>query len=380
MPPHVDKSMVLHSRTGTTTFDIGPWGLVLVALAAVWLLNACRQAEAPQAPEIRPVRVLKVDKRVGGDVVTLTGTVQAQTDVNLSFRVDGRMIERSPNIGDNVRVGQLVARLDPQNEESSLQSARAQLAAARAQLTEARANYDRMKELVAERAVSRAAFDQAEALLKTSESQVQSATSQVTLAENRLSYTRLVSGAAGVVTAIGAEPGEVVGAGRMILQLAKDAGRDAAFDVPARVKDAAPANPVIEVALTSDPRITTTGTVREVAPRADPVTGTFRVKVRLNNPPPAMRLGATVTGRMRLASAPAIEIPPSAVIRSERQPAVWVVDPASGTVATRAIEIRSSDPLRVEVAAGLNPGDVVVTAGIQALRPGQKVRLLETSK
>ena len=118
--------------------------------------------------------------------------------------------------------------------------------------------------------------------------------------------------------------------------------------------------------------------MREVSPRADPVTGTFRVRFRLDNPPAAMRLGSTVTGRMKLAAAPSIEIPPSAVSRADRQTAVWVVDPKTGTVAIRNIEIRSSDPVRVEVASGLNPGDIVVTAGVQALRPGQKVRLLET--
>jgi RND family efflux transporter MFP subunit len=181
-----------------------------------------------------------------------------------------------------------------------------------------------------------------------------------------------------VVTAQGAEPGEIVGAGRMIVQVAREGGRDAVFDVPARIKDAAPPNAVIAVVLTSDPKVTATGSVREVAPRADPVTGTFRVRVRLNNPPPAMRLGATVTGRLKLAAAAGIEIPPAAVVRSDRQAAVWVVDPKTGTVATRNIEIRSSDPNRVEVASGLNPGDIVVTAGVQALRAGQKVRLLET--
>jgi len=349
-----------------------------LAFASLALLSACNRAvEAPQ-PEVRPVRVITIEKRAGGDTVALTGSVQAQTEINLSFRIDGRMLERAANIGDTLQPGQLVARLDSQNEESSLQAARAQLAAARAVLNEARNNFGRFRDLVAENAVSRASFEQSESAMKSAESQVESAQSQVTLGENRLSYTRLNSDVAGVVTAQGAEPGEVVGAGRMIVQVAREGGRDAAFDVPARVKDAAPANAVITVSLTSDPKITATGVVREVAPRADPVTGTFRVKVRLNNPPPAMRLGATVTGRMSLASAATIEIPPSAVIRSDRQPAVWVVDPKTGTVATRSIEIRSSDPNRVDVASGLNPGDLVVTAGIQALRSGQKVRLLET--
>jgi RND family efflux transporter MFP subunit len=237
-----------------------------------------------------------------------------------------------------------------------------------------------MRDLVAENAVSRASFDQAEAGLRTAEAQVESAQSQVTLAENRLSYTRLVSTVAGVVTAQGAEPGEVVGAGRMIVQVAREGARDAVLDVPARIKDAVMANPQIVVSLTADPKVTAKGVVREVSPRADPVTGTFRFKMRLIDPPAAMRLGTTVTARLNLASAAAIGIPPSAVTRSDRQTSVWVLDRKTGTVSPRAIEIRSSDPMQVEVASGLNPGDVVVTAGVQALRPGQKVRPLEATQ
>jgi len=352
-----------------------------IAIAVIALpLAACNRATEVPAPEVRPVRAVTVAKRDGGETVALTGTVQAQTEINLSFRIDGRMTERLVNVGDAVRPGQLIARLDAQNEESSLQAAQAQLAAATARLAEARSNFVRFRDLVAENAVSRASFEQAETALKAAEAQVESAQTQVTLATNRLSYTRLVSEVSGVVTAQGAEPGEVVGPGRMIVQVAREGARDAVFDVPARVKDLAPAQPRIVVSLVSDPKITAMGTVREVAPRADPLTGTFRVRVRLVDPPAAMRLGATVTGRMALAAAPAIEIPPSAVIRADRQAAVWVFDPKTGTVATRGIEIRSSDPLRVDVASGLNPGDIVITAGIQALRPGQKVRLLETTQ
>jgi len=357
-----------------------PRAIVLAALATLTLLSACQRTEEKFAPEIRPVRAITIEKRAGGDTIALTGSIQAQTEINLSFRIDGRMLERTVNVGDTVRPGQLVARLDSQNEESSLQAAQAQLVAARARLAEARNNFTRFRDLVAEKAVSQASFEQTESAVKGAESQVETAQSQVTLGENRLSYTRLASDVAGVVTAQGAEPGEIVGAGRMIVQVAREGGRDAVFDVPARIKDAAPPNALITVVLTSDPKVTATGSVREVAPRADPVTGTFRVRVRLNNPPPAMRLGATVTGRVKLATAASIEIPPSAVSRSDRQAAVWVVDPKTGTVATRNIDIRSSDPNRVEVASGLNPGDIVVTAGVQALRAGQKVRLLENKQ
>jgi RND family efflux transporter MFP subunit len=348
-----------------------------LAIAAATTLAACqREVEAPP-PEIRPVRVITIGERAGSDSVTLTGTVQARPEVNLSFRVDGRLVERQVQIGDALRPGQVIGRLDPQNEESALQAARAQSSAAQARLVEARNHFARMQDLITDNSVSRAQYDQAESALRTAESGVEAAQSQVALAQNRLGYTTLVSNVAGVVTAVGPEPGEVVGAGRMIVQVARDGARDAVFDVPARVKDAAPANPRIAVALTADPRVTATGTVREVAPRADPITGTFRVRVGLADPPPAMRLGATVAGRMTLAAAPTIEVPPSAVTRSDRQAAVWVVDPKTLTVASRQIEIRSSDPNRVEVASGLKPGDVVVVAGVQALRPGQKVRLAE---
>jgi RND family efflux transporter MFP subunit len=351
---------------------------VFLAVASLTLLSACGPAAEPPPPEIRPVRVVTIEKLVAGETVSLTGTVQAQTEINQSFRIDGRLLERLVNVGDTVRAGQFIARLDSQNEESGLQSARALLAAARAQQVEARSNFGRMRDLVSENAVSRATFEQSEALQKTADSQVESAQSQVSLAENRLSYTRLMSTAAGVVTAQGAEAGEVVGAGRMIVQIAREGGRDATFDVPARVKEVVTPKTVMTVQLTSDPKVTANAVVREISPRADPVTGTFKVKFRLDNPPPTMRLGSTVTGRIKLAATPGIEIPPSAVNRSDRQTAVWVVDPKTGTVAIRNIEIRSSDPVRVEVASGLNPGDIVVTAGIQALRPGQKVRLLET--
>jgi RND family efflux transporter MFP subunit len=347
-------------------------------LATLALLGGCQREVHKPEPEIRPVRSLTVETRAAGSAVSITGTVQAQNEVNESFRIDGRLIERLVDVGEAVKAGQLIARLDPQNEESGVQAARAQFAAAQARLIEARANFERMRELVVEDAVSRAQFDQAEALRKTAEAQLEAAQSQVSLAQNRLSYTRLFASVTGVVTARGPEPGEVVGAGRMVVQVAREGARDAVFDVPAQVKDGAPKNPDITVALSSDPAVTAAGRVREVSPRADPVTGTFAVRVRLVNPPPAMRLGSTVTGRMKLDAAAGIGIPATALVRAGGKSAVWVVDPKASTVALRDITVGASDATTVQVASGLNAGDVVVTAGVQALRPGQKVRLLET--
>ncbi len=365
-------------------------------LAMLALLSGCQRAAEAPAPEIRPVRAMTIEKRDSSGIVALTGTVQAQTEINQSFRIDGRLVERTVDIGDNVKAGQLIARLDPQNEESALLSARAQLAAANAQMVEARSNFARMSELVVEDAVSRAQFEQAKALAQSAEAQVQAVQGQLNLAQNRLSYTRLVSDVAGVVTARGPQPGEVVSAGRMIIQVAREGARDAVFDVPAQIKDTAPLDPEVTVALGKEskapptrqpdiaislainPAVTAKGRVREVSPRADPVTGTFAVRVRLIDPPPAMRLGSTVTGRIKLDAVNGITIPAAALVRTEGKTAVWLFDAKTGTVALRNVAVGNSDAAMVQVASGLNNGDMVVTAGVQALRPGQKVRLLET--
>lgn len=349
---------------------------VLRTVVMLTVTAACGPAAEPVAPEIRPVRVLTIEERAGGDTVSLTGTVQAQTEVNLAFRIDGRMIQRLVNVGDRVRPGQLVARLDPENEENALRAARADVAAAAGQLVEARNHYERQSTLLRDGWTTKARYDEARQVLDTAESRADAAQAQLNIAQSRMGYTQLFADLAGTVTAVRAEAAEVVQAGRMIVQVAREDGRDAVFDVPAQIKDMAPADPEIEVALTMNPAVTAIGRVREVAPRADPATGTFEVRVGLADPPTAMRLGSTVTGRMQVGAAAGIEIPASALTRADGQPAVWVVDPDTAMVALRNIEVARHDAASVVVARGLAPGEMVVTAGVQALRPGQKVRLL----
>jgi len=167
-----------------------------------------------------------------------------------------------------------------------------------------------------------------------------------------------------------------VQAGRMVVQIARQDGRDAVFDVPANVKDMVPDNPEIAVALTMDPSVTAVGRVREISPRADPATGTWRVRVGLTDPPAAMHLGSTVTGRMQVGGIESIEVPAQALTRFETEPSVWVVDPATQTVALRQVEVLRFDPAGVLIGRGLEPGEQVVVAGVQALHPGQKVRVL----
>ena len=162
----------------------------------------------------------------------------------------------------------------------------------------------------------------------------------------------------------------------MIVRLARHDGRDAVFDVPAQLIRSAPSDPQITVSLTDDATVTARGRIREVAAQANAVTRTFEVKVGLTDPPPAMRLGATVVGRLETDASPIIEIPATALTKSNQQPAVWIVDPSSRTVSIRNVDVLRFEEAQVVVSQGLDAGEIVVTAGVQALHPGQKVRIL----
>jgi membrane fusion protein, multidrug efflux system len=351
-------------------------GMVLLLAAAVVGLPACRKEAEVHAPEVRPVRTISVTRQPAGETVVLTGHIEAENEAALGFRISGRMIERSVNVGDRVKPGQVLARLDPQDERNGLRSAEANLSAAQGQLTQARNNFERQRRLQQRGVISRAEFDNAQEALQSAQARVDDAEAQVKLASDRLGFTELKADSAGSVTARGAEPGEVVQAGQMIVRIARQDGRDAVFDVPAQLLRSAPADAEIAVHLTEDPTVAATGRVREVGEQADPVTRTFQVKVGLTDPPPAMRLGSTVTGSVQLNSAPVITIPASALASVNQQPAVWIVDPSSSTVSMRNIDVLRYDPGTVVVSHGLDAGDIVVTAGVQALHPGQKVRLL----
>jgi RND family efflux transporter MFP subunit len=350
--------------------------LWMMLTAAVVGLPACRKEAEVHTPEVRPVRTISVTRQPAGETVVLTGHIEAENEAALGFRISGRMIERSVNVGDRVKPGQVLARLDPQDERNGLRSAEANLSAAQGQLTQARNNFERQRRLQQRGVISKAEFDNAQEALQTAQARVDDAEAQVKLASDRLGFTELKADAAGSVTARGAEPGEVVQAGQMIVRIARQDGRDAVFDVPAQLLRSAPRDAEITVHLTEDPTVAATGRVREVGEQADPVTRTFQVKVGLTDPPPAMRLGSTVTGSVQLNSAPVITIPASALARGNQQAAVWIVDPSSLTVSMRNIDVLRYDPGTVVVSHGLDTGDIVVTAGVQALHPGQKVRLL----
>ena len=299
------------------------------ALVASVVLCSCSPQTETAAPQPRPVRTVTIEQRAAGTAITLTGRIEAEDEVTLAFRISGRVLENDRKLGDRIEAGQVVARLESQNERNTLRAAQANLVASQAQLTQARNHFERQDTLLKQGWTTRANHDQAKQALQTVESQVDATEAEVKTAYDLVSFTELKADAPGVITAVGPGAGEVVQAGQMIFRVARRGGRDAVFDVPAQVIRTAPSDPRITVSLTDDPKVTTTGRVREVAPQADPVTRTFAVKVGLNDPPSAMRLGATVTGRMEGDSVPVINIPATALTKINSQPAVWVVDPSN---------------------------------------------------
>lgn len=348
-------------------------GLVLAGFSLA--LSACGAPKDEAEAKPRPVRIITVAESEVGETLQLAGVIESQVQVDFSFRIGGRMIERLVDVGDTVEAGQVVAKLDPSDEQNGLRAAEAALAAVKGQREEARIDFERQRHLYERKVAARVAFERAEQIYTTAQAAVDTATAQLAIAQQRLNDTQIQVDAPGVVTQIGAEPGEVVQPGRMVVQLARDDGKDAVFDVPASAIAPTPRNPEVAVWLSMSPGVKAMGRVREVAPRADTVTGTFRVRVGLIDPPEEMRLGSTVVGRANFGGGTGIEIPASALTQSGGQPAVWLVDPDTMSVQLRPIDVARFTPASVAVTDGLKVGDLIVTAGVQALRPGQEVRL-----
>ncbi len=349
------------------------------AAVLAWLaLSGFAAGAAPvTAPdEVRPVRTVVAAVRAQGEPVSVTGHIRARTDESLAFRIDGKLVARRIGIGQVVKPGDLVGEIDPLPQQDALRAAQARHVAAQAVLEEATKNLYRKKTLLASGTSTGVQVDAAEQAYRSAQAQVDAAAAQLHSAEDQLSYTKLRADAEGVVIATGAEAGEVVRAGQMIVTVAHQDGADAVFDVPASLIRNVSPDAEISIELNDDRNIQTIGRVREVAPQADPVTRSYQVKVGLTEWPEAMRLGATVTGRTHMRASTGIELPSTALTTFENKPAVWVVDRKSYEVSLRSVELERQDSHSIIVKSGVEGGEIVVTAGVHALRPGQKVRLL----
>ncbi|WP_232628870.1 efflux RND transporter periplasmic adaptor subunit [Methylobacterium sp. Leaf118] len=331
-------------------------------------------------PSVALVRVTVARKSAVSADVVLTGDIQAQAQTNVAFRTNGKVAERRVEVGDHVGADQVLAVLEPLVQRANLDNARAALVSAEAQLTQAKVTYERQKQLLAGGYTTRPSYDNAEQQLRTSQAAVDSAKAALGTAEEQFSYTELRAGVPGIVMSRTFEVGQVVQAGQSVMVLAQDGPRDAVFNVYEALTASPPAGRTIEVVLQSDPSVTATGSVREISPTVDASSGTVRVKMGLESTPPAMTLGAVVIGRGRFAPREAVVLPWSALYRYDGRPSVWIYDPDKRTVAVRPIEIDRYSFDDIALKGGVESGESVVVAGIQFLRPGQRVAVAPTAE
>lgn len=351
----------------------------LTVCAAGFVLSACSEPPPPARQEVRPVRTMVVVAKPIEDDRQAVGEIKPRQESDLGFRVSGKVVSRAVDVGVTVKAGDLLARLDEQDFQNKLRSAEAEVSTAEAVLVEAAATEDRQSQLLAKGVTTRANYDAAVKNKRSAEAQLESAKASLDLARDQLNYTELKADFDGVVTAVGAEPGQVVNTGQMVVRLAKPDQIDAVFNVAeSAFRDRQSGErPEVTVSLLSSPGIVAEGKVREVSPVADPTTRTYQVKVALDNPPPAMRFGASVHGRLKATTAPVVVLPGSALTDKSGKPAVWTYDASSSTVKLRPVTVARYETDRVVVSEGLSDGEIVVTAGANRLRESQGVRLIE---
>jgi membrane fusion protein, multidrug efflux system len=337
------------------------------------LLNACDDNSAGAIKHAAFVRTEIVQQRDRQTSVTLTGAIQARSSADLSFRVSGRVLARLGDVGTHVNAGDVLARLDPAEQQADLDAATAAVAATESQLQVARTNFERQKTLLAQRFTTQVSFDQAQETLRSTESSLEAAKAQLGTAKEAVGYTELRAGAAGVITARSLEVGQVVQAAQPVFTLAQDGDRDAVFDVYESLFFGDYDGDQVSLVLLSDPSVTATGDVREVSPAIDPKSSTVRIKVAIQNPPAAMTLGSAVAGTARSRPAAQIAVPWTALMSLGSKPAVWTVDPATKTASLRIVEVGAYEVEAIVIKQGLNPGDRVVIDGGKLLSSGQSV-------
>lgn len=347
-------------------------------LVPVLLLTGCGDS-APNAPEVRPVRTTVVDSKPIDDDRQAVGEIKARQESDLGFRISGKLVSRVVEVGSIVKKGDLLARLDEQDYQNKLRSAEADVTSASAVLTEARGAEGRLRQLLATGTTTRANYDAALKNLRSAEAKLESAKAALALAKDQVAYADLAADFDGIVTAVGAEPGQVVNIGQMVVRLALPGDKDAVFNIAESAFRGRPSGerPEVIVTLLANPAVTAEGVVREISPVADPATRTYQVKITLTSPPEQLRFGSSVVGRLKTTTAPVVVLPGAALFDKGGRPAVWVFQPASGTVLLKPVTVVRFETDRVVISEGLEKGEVVVTAGVNRLRDGQKVRLAE---
>ena len=352
---------------------------LLFALAGITGLSACSKTETPPDP-VRAVRTLTVAAQSAGGSYEYAGEVRARTESRLSFRVGGKMLRRAVDVGDSVKAGQVLAQLDPQDLRLGQDAARAAVAVAQAGYDQNAADFKRYKDLHDQGCIGAAELERRESAVKTALAQLEQAKAQSNVQGNQAAYTTLVADASGVVTGVDLEPGMVAAAGTPVLRLAHDGPRDVVFAVPedkvAMVKALAAQPGRFKVRLWGATGEPLAATIREISAAADPVTRTFLVKADIGNAVVSgIRLGQTASVQAELPQTAGVtKLPLSALREEQGRSSVWLVDRQAMTVSSQVVQLAGADGNEAVISAGLAPGQIVVTAGVHVLNPGQKVK------
>jgi RND family efflux transporter MFP subunit len=346
-------------------------------LASTLALAGCQQETKIPEP-VRPVLSTVLHSSQPDDTMAV-GVVEPRFKTNLAFRVMGRLTARPVNVGDLVVEGQTVATVDPTALELAVRAARAELAKAEAQLANARATEERQRILLRTDTTTKQALDNAEQARAGAEASVAREQANLTKAIEQLGYAELKSDFAGVVIAVGAEVGQVVSPGQSVVTVARPDVREAVVDIGEDFPLSLEVGLPFAVSLQLLPAVEVEGRIREIAPQADPVTRTRRVRIALDDPPPSFHLGATVTAKPSRGQSPMTRVPASAVLARDGENFLWVVDPPSNTVSLHKVDLRV-DEGGIRLTGGLAPGARIVTAGIHSLTQGQQVRIEQDAK
>ena len=347
-----------------------------LAIACAISAGGCNDNRHAVAPRVRPALTAVAGKESDASAA-FAGKIEPRYSSTLAFRVVGRVIARGVNVGDSVTKDARLAALDPLPYDLAVNAARAGLADAEAQLANAKAAEERLQALFAENHVPSQNLEAAQQAREATSAGVTRAQSALEKALEQRGYTELIADYDGVVTAIDTEVGQVVTPGQPVMAIARPDVRDAVIDAPEDAAANLQLGGAFEVALSIAPSQRIHGQVREIAPQADSLTRSRRVKIALDNPPADFRLGATITAYAPAQADARIKIPATALFERDGKLRVWTVDPASKTVMMREVNVVSRQGAAAEVSAGLEPGDRVVIAGVNSLEAGQSVKIPE---
>lgn len=349
----------------------GVFGVLVLGLAA------CKQPPPPARVPVA-VEVLKITRGEATSTYRTTGDVRAAVESTLSFRVSGKVVERKVDVGDRITAGQVLARLDAQQQQADVAVADAGVRSAAAALAHAKLEVERDRQLFAHGAIAKSALDASERDFDGAKASFAAAEAGRAMARDALSFTELRAASDGVITTRTVEAGQVLQAGQPAYGLADSGARDAVFQVDEAIAGRVRPDTRIAVSLVDAPAVMVEGTVREIAPIVDATSGSVRIKVRLGSLPKGMDLGAPVVGQLGLRATETFTVPPSAIAADDAgHPSVFVVDPKTNAVAVRPVNVAAYESGSIVVRDGLADGEIVVARGASLLRPGQVVRFSE---